>query len=318
MPNTHRLQIQEIEDALTVIESVFLNSPQYNSPGLSERFDADVIIKIETLNPIKSFKARGSEVLASRASRDTPIICASAGNFGQAMAYSCTKRQIPVTVYASKYANQYKVDMMRAFGANVIQEGNDFDAAKEIARKKAHYSDARFVEDSADIETLIGSGTIGLELSELPSQLDYLLIPLGNGALFSGIARVMKDRSPATQLIAVQSVGAPAMIESMRKRQLIAHDHVNTIADGIAVRLPVQQSLIDLDGLVDDTLLVSEQEIISSIRLIHDQVGIIPEPSAVVGVAAIAENRDRFKNKRIGTILCGGNLTEEQKKEWLV
>ena len=201
---------------------------------------------------------------------------------------------------------------MKALGAGVILFGDDFDAAKEEARNIAKEEGSKFVEDAQDVETLIGAGTIGLELLNLPQPLDFLLIPLGNGALFNGVATAMKAKSPETQLIAVQSEGAPAMIESIERGELVIHEEIQTIADGIGVRIPIQQALDDMKGLIDKGLLVSEANILQAMKLLHTHAGLVVEPSGAVGIAAILENQSLFANKRVGTIICGGNLTEEQ------
>jgi len=275
-------------------------------------------LKVETLNPIRSFKGRGAGLLVAEADPNVPLVCASAGNFGQAMAYACRKRSMKLTVYASVHANPLKIDKMRYFGATVILHGNDFDAAKLEAKRAAVQAGARFVEDSLDIETLEGAATIGVELLQYNEPLDVLLIALGNGAMINGIARVFKTHRPQTNIVAVQAQGAPAMVESWRQKKMITHDRVNTIADGVAVRIPVPQALADMDGLVDDALLVDEPSILKAMRLIHLHTGIVVEPSGALGIAAVLENRDRFKNQTVGTVLCGGNVTEKQMNDWLV
>ena len=314
----HRLSMDKIRQAIPLIDPSFLNTPQFISKGLSDHFDCQLTVKIETLNPIKSFKGRGAETLISQAAPDKAIVCASAGNFGQAMAYACQKKKIPLTVFASKNANTYKIEMMRSFGATVLLMGEDFDEAKIIAKTHAKKLQLRFVEDSQDIETLAGAGTIGLELLNLPYTLDALLISLGNGALLGGIGRVIKELSPQTELIAVQAEGAPAMIESIRSQKLISHPSVNTISDGIAIRLPVKQSLLDLEHLIDDTLLVSDRTTLNAMKLLHQHLGIVSEPSAAVGIAAILDEKDRWRSKKVGAIICGGNLTPDQLKKWIM
>lgn len=312
-----RVSTNNIAEAFRSIDPVFLRSPQYINPSLSEHFSNRLIIKVETLNPIRSFKGRGADFLLSKADPNVPIICASAGNFGQAMAYACQKRGVQLTVYASVHANPLKIDRMKAFGANVILKGNDFDAAKLEAKNVAKGSGARFVEDSLDIETAEGAGTIGLELLEFPQHIDVLLIALGNGAMINGIGKIFKEKSPRTQIVAVQAAGAPAMIESWRSNKMVTHNSVATIADGIAVRIPVPEALIDMVGTVDDAILVNENSIVQAMQLIHLHAGIVSEPSGAVGIAALIENADRFKDKTVATIICGGNITEQQLKEWL-
>ena len=311
-----RVSTQRIEEAYRTIDPVFLRTPQYVNKSLSELFSNRLILKVETLNPIRSFKGRGADFLLSNADKHRPIICASAGNFGQAMAYSCQKRGVQLTVYASVHANPLKIDRMKAFGANVMLKGNDFDSAKLEAKHAADGSGARFVEDSLDIETLEGAGTIGLELLEFPERIDVLLIALGNGAMINGIGKIFKERSPHTRIVAVQAAGAPAMIESWRTNTLVTHSTVNTIADGIAVRIPVPEALNDMQGVVDDAILVDENSIIEAMQLIHLHAGIVSEPSGAVGIAALIENKDQFKDMTVATIICGGNVTKQQLRDW--
>lgn len=305
----HRLSIENIKDSVALIDDVFLNTPQYINPGLSKLFGLNLTVKVETINPIRWFKGRGSEVLVSKSKGYEHFVCASAGNFGQAMAFSCKKRGVEVTVHASRSVNPFKLEMMRSLGANVELSGKDFDTAKAEGRRQARRIDARFVEDTIDIETMEGAGTLGLELLKLPYELDVLLIALGDGAMFTGISRIMKEYSPNTQVVAIQSEGAPALIESIRQDRYVSYDKTNTIADGIAVRLPMKQAIKDLKHLVDDTILVKDTSIREGMELINQHLGIIAEPSAAVGIAALLENRAKYKGKDVGIIICGSNTT---------
>jgi threonine dehydratase len=317
LKSARRLSLGRVEQAARVIDPVFLNSPQFVCEPLGEELGVRLAIKVETLNPIRSFKGRGTDALVSEAEDGVSLMCASAGNFGQAMAYSCRKRGLDLTVYASTNANPLKVGRMGALGARVVLHGSDFDEAKIEARRVARERGARFVEDSLDVETLEGAGTMGLEWLRFPEPLDALLVPLGNGAMFNGVAGVMKDRSPGTRMIAVGATGAPAMVESWRTGRLVAHDRIETVADGIGVRVPVPQALEDMDGLVDDAVLVGEDSIIEAMRLLHRHAGVVAEPSGAVGVAAVMERPDLFHGLLVGTIICGGNLTADQMREWL-
>ncbi len=311
-----RLNVQDIENAAKIIDAVFLNSPQYVNEPLGDVLGCRTILKIETQNPIRSFKGRGADLLCTN-TNEKELVCASARNFGQAIAYACRKRKIALTIFAAETANSFKIERMKSLDAKVVLAGEDFDAAKIEARKFAEKSNLRFVEDCLDIETVIGAGTIGLELSTFPEPIDYLLIPLGNGALFNGIATYFKAKNPKTKLIAIQAAGAPAMLDSWRKKRLVSYEKIATIADGIGVRLPVQQALQDMENLIDDGILVTENSIIEAMQLLHQYAGLIVEPSGAVGVAALIENRARFADKIVTTIICGGNLTSEQMKTWL-
>jgi threonine dehydratase len=312
-----RLHLERIRQAYYAIDPVFLHSPQYRNESLGDALRNHLVLKVETQNPIRSFKGRGCDWLVSKSPHRERLICASAGNFGQAMAYACRKRGIPLTVYAGRHANPLKVERMRALGAEVVLHGEDFDAAKEAARSAARERGIRFVEDSLDVETVEGAGTIGLELLGYPDALDVLLVPLGNGGLFNGVATVFKALSPATRVVAVGAAGAPAMIESWRKGEMVVHEKADTIADGIAVRLPVPQALRDMAGLATEGILVEDQTILQAMKLIHRHAGLVAEPAAAVGIAAILENQDAFAGLTVATIVCGSNLTDEQVQAWL-
>lgn len=232
------------------------------------------------------------------------------------MAYACRQKGIRLVVYAAVNANPLKVERMRSLGAEVRLFGNDFDSAKEQARHVAKQEGLVMIEDGLAVETIEGAGTIASELLAM-GTLDAVLIPLGNGALFNGMATVLKALSPGTKRIAVQAAGAPAMADSWRAGRLISYESVNTIADGIGVRLPIAEALSDMQSLAHDVVTVTETSILAAMKLIHSNVGIVPEPSAAVGVAAILEDRNRFAGQRTATVLCGGNLTDEQMKTWL-
>ncbi len=312
-----RLSLENVKEATQLIDPIFQNSPQFISVTLSELLNLTLVVKLETSNPVRCFKGRGAEVFVAKASADTHFICASAGNFGLAMAFSCRKSKLRLTVYVSKNANPFKLYSMKSYGAEVIEFGDDFDSAKLEAKRKSKELNATFIEDSQNIESLEGAATIGLELLKIPNKIDTILIALGNGALLNGIARVIKYYSPDTKIIAIQAKGASAMVDSWRSSSIVNYETSNTIADRIAVRLPIPQALKDMTGLVDDALLVDDKNIIKAMQLIYKHVGIVSEPSGAVGIAAILENPTYFKNQTVATVICGGNLTKEQIKLWL-
>jgi len=312
-----RITLERIEAAARVIDPVFLHTPQWICEPLSEEFGARVVLKAETLNPIRSFKGRGADWLVHNLPVGVALMCASAGNFGQAMAYACRARDVRLTVYAAEQANPLKIARMRAMGARVVLAGEDFDAAKALARETAAREGARFVEDSRDAEPTEGAGTIALELLAFPERLDALLVPLGNGALLAGIATVIRALHPETKVVAVGASGAPAMVESLRSGRMVSHDRIDTIADGIGVRVPVPEALDDLRGLVDDLILVSDDGILRAMRLLHRHAGVVAEPSGAAGLAAVVQEPARFAGQTVGTMICGGNLTPAQMRKWL-
>jgi threonine dehydratase len=313
---TRRLSLERIARAATVIDPVFLDSPQFLAEAIGRDLDCRIVVKVETMNPIRSFKARGTEFLMASLEGRPRLVCATAGNFGQGMAWSARKRGLPITVFTSTAANPLKVERMRALGAEVRQVGADFDEAHATANEFAAATGARMVEDGRDVQIAEGAGTIGIELLRWPEPLDRVVVPLGDGALLAGIARWVKVHGPGTRMVGVCASGAPAMERSWHAgavRELPAQ----TIADGIAVTSPFPEALSDITGVVDDILLVDDRAIISAIRRAHSDLGVVLEPAGAAGLAAVMAHRDRFRGQLVATVLSGGNATEAQLREWL-
>jgi threonine dehydratase len=245
-------------------------------------------------------------------------VCASAGNLGQALAYSGAQRSIPVTVVAAENANRLKIERIKALGAAVRLEGNDIEDARGLARAIAEREGSYLVEDSLDLFTCDGAGTIGLELFERTPKLDVLLIALGGGALASGIGCVAKSLAPQVEVVAVQPEGAPAMALSWRSGSVVESETIDTIADGVAGRYPIPEVLGDLLVVVDDVVLVREESIKAGMRLLYRHAGLIVEPSAALGVAAVLEDRERFGGRRIATVICGSNVMASDFERWVL
>lgn len=311
------ITLEGIRGASRAIDPVFLNAPQFVCEPLSERLGVTVVLKVETVNPIRSFKGRGADFLLHRlGAAARPIVCASAGNFGQGMAYACRKRGVPITVYAAHTANPLKIARMRELGARIELEVGDFDQAKDAARRHAEANDELFIEDGRIGAIGEGAGTIAYELTQMTDPLDAVLVPLGNGALVNGVGTWLKHRSPGTRVIAVCAEGAPSMALSWRARKAVGAP-ADTIADGISVRVPVPEAVETMAATVDDVLLVDDGEMRDAMRWVLADAGLAVEPSAVAGVAALARYAGDFAGRRVATILTGGNLTPEQFREWL-
>jgi peptide deformylase len=316
----HRLSLAQIAHSATVIPPEFLNSPQYNCEPLSQALGCQLTIKLDFTNPIRSFKGRGASFFVSEMQRrgdKRAIVCASAGNWGQAMAYACRSFGLPIVIYAAVNANPLKVARMKALGAEVRQEGKDFDAAKDAAKAYAQRINGWMVEDGFDPNISEGHGTLAIELLSRGDAFDMVAIPLGNGAMLNGMARWIKAASPATRVLGISAAGADAMEKSWRSKTIITPDVTDTIADGIAVRVPIPEAVDDMQGIVDDVLLITDAHIIEAMRLVYQHAGLLLEPAGAVGVAAIVAHRALFANQKVATVLCGSNITESQIKEYL-
>jgi len=308
---------ERVAAALNVIDPVFLGSPLLSSAELDSRTGLSIKAKLETRNPIHSFKGRGTSLFVRTA--DLPgseIVAASAGNFGQGLAYCGSRAGYGVTVFASTSANTAKIEQMRRHGARIILAGADLDAAKAEARAYAREHDALFIEDGAEPSIAEGAGTIAAELTDECPDIDAIFVPLGNGALATGVGCWFKSRSPRTKVIAVAAQGAPCMVLSWQKRQFTETAAADTIADGIAVRVPVPYAVECLRDTVDDVMLVSDAEIIAAMRIAHESWGVEIEPAGAAGLAGILQRTSGFAGAKVATVLCGSNLTSSQRSTY--
>ncbi|WP_244425666.1 threonine ammonia-lyase [Sinorhizobium fredii] len=299
---------------------MFRDTPQFACPALGDVLGCEVVIKLETANPIRCFKGRGTEVVMSRlASSPDPkaAVCASAGNLGQALAHSGRARGIGVTVVAATSANPAKIDRIRRLGAAVDLVEGDIEEARQRAREIAASDNALLVEDSENLDTCEAAGTIGLELIEGYARIDTILLALGGGALATGVGHVFKSLSPTTEVVCIQPSGAPALALSWRARSVVTTDRTDTIADGVAGRFPIAVVLQDLLAVADQVPLVEEASIKAGMRLLHRHAGLVVEPSAALGIAAILEDPSRYRGKRVVAVICGSNVLPDAFSEWI-
>jgi threonine dehydratase len=317
VPEAPTVGAAAIRSALELIPAAFRAMPQFVVEPLSERFGAPVVVKVESANPIGSFKGRGTwlavaELVARGAvGKRNPLIVASAGNFGQGVAYAGRAHGVPVTVFAATSANQAKVSAMRRLGADVRLVGEDFDAAREAAAGHAAAGGGYLLVDGQDPWIAIGAGTMAAELTDgmaagnLP-ELAALYVPVGNGALIGGIGAWIKTERPSIRLIGVQAETAPAMARSWRERRPIETPTADTVADGIAARVPVPEALELMVRYVDEMELVSETEILAAQAELTRELPLAVETAAGAGWAAAQRHATP---EPIGFVLTGGNTS---------
>jgi len=315
-----RLELDRVRDAVAEIDPVFLDTPALSCAPLGRALGCDVTLKVETLNPVRSFKGRGTETVAALARErgESRVVCASAGNLGQGLAYSGSRRGLGVTVVAASTANPLKLRQIAAFGAEVRLEGEDIEDARRLACEIAETEDAYLVEDSLDLATCEGAGTIGLELIRDDPELDVVLVAVGGGALASGVGYVARSLADGVELIGIQPAGAPAMALSWREGTVVETDSIDTIADGVAGRCPIPEVLDDLLVVLDDVVLVDEDSIKDGMRALYEYAGLVVEPSAALGIAAVLEQPERFAGRRVTTILCGSNVGQADFARWVL
>jgi threonine dehydratase len=294
------LSLTRIAAAAGEIDPVFLRTPQFLDERLSAALGREVVVKVETVNPIGSFKGRGAWLLAGGLDPARTWVCATAGNFGQGLAYAARARQATVDAFVSPNVPREKVGRMRALGARVETAEEPWPAAR---RHAAGSGDRLLVVDGLGPEMAEGAGTIGVEL-EGAGPFDSAIVQLGDGALISGVARWLKASAPATRIIGVGASGAPAMARSFAARRLISGP-TDTIATAIAVADPIPESLARVLTLVDDVCLVDDDDLRSAQRLVAECLGVLVEPAGAAGVAALARHGHRLPRGRTAVVLTG-------------
>lgn len=294
------LSPEHIRRARARIDPAFLDSPQYVHEGLSARAGIPVIVKVETVNPIRSFKGRGTWVAVhglveeGRIGRSRAVVVASAGNFGQGVAYAARAFGVSAVVFTSRHANRAKVARMRALGATVVEAGEDFDDARGAAETHAADNDAELLVDGEDIRIAIGAASMGMEVADavqagiLPAP-TVALIPVGNGSLINGVATGLKSGVPGCRVIGVQADKAPAMTLSWRASRPIDTPTAATYADGIASRVAIPAAVALMAGRVDDMVLVSEEALRAAQAMLTDELGVTVEGAAAAAWAGLEQ-----------------------------
>lgn len=299
MPDAHdSLTPEAIRRARAGIAPAFLDSPQYVHEGLSGRAGIPVIVKVETVNPIRSFKGRGTWVALhalageGRVGPERAVVVASAGNFGQGVAYAARALGVPAVVFTSRHANRAKIARMRALGAPVIESGEAFDDARAGAEAYAAERAAELLTDGEDPRIAAGAATMASEVTDaveagtLPAPV-VVLVPVGNGSLINGVASWLRAAAPACRVVGVQAERAPAMTLSFRAGRPIDTPSAATYADGIASRIAIPSAVELLAGRVDDMVLVSEEALQAAQVLLTDELGITVEGAAAAAWAGL-------------------------------
>ena len=280
------------------IDRAFVHSPQYVHEGLSRRLGVPVIVKVETVNPIRSFKGRGTWVAVhglvgeGRAGPDRPIACVSAGNFGQGVAYAARALGIPAVVFTSRNANPRKVERMRALGAEVIEAGEDFDAARAASEAYAADHHVELLVDGDDPRISTGAATLALEVTDavaagdLPAPI-LASVPVGNGALIIGVGAWLRAELPGCRVVGVQAETAAAMTLSFAAGRAIDTDTAATYADGIATRVAIPRAVELMAGRVDAMTLVDEGALQRAQADLDDALGLTVEGAAAATWAGV-------------------------------
>ena len=302
--------LDDIRQAASVIAGHVVRTPAVTAPRLAEATGAErVVLKLENQQYTGSFKDRGAyNKLASldAAAKAAGVIAMSAGNHAQGVAYHAQRLGIPATIVMPKGTPFNKVERTTGFGARVLLEGDSIDAAAVFARERAAAEGLTFVHPYDDPLIVAGQGTIGLELMADHPDLDTIVVPIGGGGILSGIAIAATSLKPGIRMVGVEAALYPSMHHAIR--DLAPANGGQTLADGIAVKSPGKLTQAIIGRLVEDLLLVEEDAIERAVQMLAEQQKVVAEGAGAAGLAAMIAHPARFAGRRVGIVICGGNI----------
>jgi threonine dehydratase len=303
------LTIADIRAAAERLRGEIIDTPCMPSRTLSALTGCEVFLKFENLQFTASFKERGAlnkMAQLTPVERASGVLAVSAGNHAQGVAYHAQRMGIPATIVMPRFAPAVKVERTRGFGATVVLEGDTFDDARAHGLQLARERGLTLVHPYDDLAVMAGQGTIGLEMLAQRPEIDTLVVAIGGGGLISGVATAARALRPDIEVIGVQTERFPAAWNAMHGKD---HESAQaTIADGIAVKSPGALTLPLIRERVNDVLLVSEDDIEQAILMLLEIEKTVVEGAGGVGLAALMKHPARFKGRRVGLILCGGNI----------
>ena len=303
------VSLKDVRDAAHAIAGAVRKTACMHSRTLSDLAGAQVYLKFENHQFTASFKERGALnklLCLDGAQRQAGVIAVSAGNHAQGVAYHARRLGIPAVIVMPRFTPHVKVEHTRAFGAEVILHGENFDEAKAHALHVMAQRRLTLVHPYDDEKVIAGQGTIALEMLDAYPDLDALLVPVGGGGMLAGMASAARELKPGISLIGVQTMRFPSMHAALKG--LKSGFGGNTIADGIAVREPGNLTLEIIRTLVDDIVLVDEGDIEEAMLLLLEIEKTVVEGAGAVALAGLMCNRERFAGKKVGLVLCGGNI----------
>jgi threonine dehydratase len=303
------VDVGQIEKAATVISPVFRDSPQFLSDQLSEELNFSAMLKVETINPIRCFKGRGTDFLARTRPRGDVLVCASAGNLGQGLAHAGREHGLQTHIFAASTVNPIKLSAMRRLGAEVHLVDGDFDLARQSAAELAERHGWTLVENGEDSLLAEGAGTVAVELVRDGGRpIDHVLVPVGNGSLLCGMAAWLKSHAPDTRIIAVGATGSPAMERAWRTGDTTPGGPTTTVADGIACRVPTTRAVRAMRATVERFVLVDDELILNAVGMLARTAGLIVEPSGAAALAGALSLRHELAGATVAMVITGGNI----------
>ncbi|EAE7290822.1 threonine ammonia-lyase [Listeria monocytogenes] len=308
---------EDVEKAYEVLKAVVKHTPLEYDFYLSEKYHCNVYLKREDLQRVRSFKLRGAFYAISRLSAEQlekGVVCASAGNHAQGVAYTCKRMTVPATIFMPTTTPQQKVSQVKFFGGSnveVVLVGDTFDASATAAKEFAATHGQTFIPPFDDPDIIAGQGSLAVEmvkdLNKAHEQADYVFAGIGGGGLISGVATYLKAKSPITKIIGVEPDGAPSMTAALKQNQVVTLDKIDKFVDGAAVKEVGGLTFQHAKVLVDEVTTVSEGAVCSTILDMYTKQAIVAEPAGALSVAALEIYREEIKDKTVVCIVSGGN-----------
>ncbi|MDP3077658.1 threonine dehydratase [Bradyrhizobium sp.] len=313
--------LQQLEHAHGVVGTAMPPTPALAWPLLSERLGADVIVKHENHTPIGAFKVRGGLVYVDRLKREQPgttgIISATRGNHGQSLAYAASRYRLPVTIYVPRGNSVEKNRSMQALGAELVEHGEDFQAAREEAIRRAAATGFHIVP-AFHPNLVLGVATYALELLRKAPDLDVLYVPIGQGSGVCGCIMARDLLGFKTEIVGVQSTEAPSYALSFAAGTVVTTESSNTLADGMATRVPDPDALAIIRKGCSRIVQVSDDAVAAAIRAYWTDTHNLAEGAGAAALAAALQDKSRLRGKRVGLILSGGNIDFDLFNRWVI
>lgn len=311
---TRKVKIEDIVIAHHSLKDVVIHTPLQYNQILSERYQCNVFLKREDLQIVRSFKIRGAYYLIHSLAKEglnTGVVCASAGNHAQGVAYACKHLKIFGKIFMPKTTSRQKVTQVKRFGAEFVEVvliGDTFDDAFSEAMEYCTTNEKTFIHPFDDQRIIAGQGTIGMEIMEdMDGPIDYLLMSIGGGGLTSGVGTYIKGVSPMTKIIGVEPEGAPAMKTSLEKNEIVSLDKIDKFVDGAAVKKVGELPFLICQSLIDDIILVPEGKVCTTILELYNENAIVAEPAGALPISALEFYQEEIKGKNIVCVISGGN-----------
>ena len=311
-----------IQKAQKQLKNVVPSTPLIENLNLSEEFGATVLLKREDLQVVRSYKIRGAYNKISSltaAEKGNGIVCASAGNHAQGVAFSCHLLKIMGKIYMPKTTPKQKVKQVQLFGKNYVEIvliGDTFDDAYAKSVADATLNNKAFIHPFDDVEVIAGQGTVGLEILDIYQEpIDYVFVPIGGGGLASGLSTVFKHLSPNTKIIGVEPQGAPSMKTSIANHKNTALDTIDKFVDGAAVKQVGDLTFDICQKNLDDIILVPEGKVCTTILRLYNEEAMVVEPAGALTIAALDFYKEQIKGKTVVCIVSGSNNDIERTAE---